>query len=198
MVKEKYNTLTSLIDIEKACKILLGALYRQDEMHPSDYVFKALNVDLQFLDPKGPEHGAIFNYIQAGNQGSVNFRTHKVNIFKIQRKGEADNYADFDTLPNQRLLYHGSSLFNFVGLLSNGMKIAPPEAPVTGYMFGKGLYFADMFSKSYQYSNGRNFVQGESSLLLLCDVALGNMKKLYQATNVEKLEHKFQSVRGVG
>lgn len=78
------------------------------------------------------------------------------------------------------------------------MKIAPPEAPVTGYMFGKGLYFADMFSKSYLYSNGRNFVQGESSLLLLCDVALGKMKKLYEATNVEKLEHQYQSVRGVG
>ena len=24
-----------------------------------------------------------------------------------------------------------------------GLRIAPPEAPVTGYMFGKGLYFAE-------------------------------------------------------
>lgn len=100
MVKEKYNTLTSLIDIEKASKILLGALYRQDEMHPSDYLFKALNVDLQYLDSNSPEHGAIFNYIQAGNQGNVNFKTHKVNIFKIQRKGEVENFSDFESLPN--------------------------------------------------------------------------------------------------
>jgi Poly(ADP-ribose) polymerase catalytic domain len=32
-----------------------------------------------------------------------------------------------------------------------GLRIAPPEAPVTGYMFGKGIYFADMVSKSANY-----------------------------------------------
>ena len=44
------------------------------------------------------------------------------------------------------------------------MRIAPPEAPVTGYMFGKGIYFADMVSKSANYcctnrtnNTGRNF-----------------------------------------
>ena len=30
------------------------------------------------------------------------------------------------------------------GILSTGLRIAPPEAPVTGYMFDKGVYFADM------------------------------------------------------
>ena len=30
------------------------------------------------------------------------------------------------------------------GILSEGLRIAPPEAPTTGYMFGKGVYFADM------------------------------------------------------
>ena len=48
------------------------------------------------------------------------------------------------------------------------MRIAPPEAPATGYMFGKGCYFADMFQKSMNYSSGI-----KSKLLLLCDVALG-------------------------
>ena len=31
------------------------------------------------------------------------------------------------------------------------MRIAPPEAPVTGYMFGKGVYFADCSSKCANY-----------------------------------------------
>lgn len=49
-----------------------------------------------------------------------------------------------------------------------GLRIAPPEAPVTGYMFGKGVYFADMFSKSANYcyaSRGAN-----DGVLLLCEV----------------------------
>ena len=36
----------------------------------------------------------------------------------------------------RRLLWHGSRLTNWVGILSEGLKIAPPEAPVTGYMVG--------------------------------------------------------------
>jgi hypothetical protein len=54
------------------------------------------------------------------------------------------------------------------------MRIAPPEAPATGYMFGKGLYFADMFSKSVAYATNHS-VGGSSgsTLLLLCEVALG-------------------------
>ena len=55
----------------------------------------------------------------------------------------------FKEVPNHYLLFHGSMMFNFIGILSQGLKIAPPEAPATGYMFGKGVYFADMFDKSF-------------------------------------------------
>lgn len=34
------------------------------------------------------------------------------------------------------LLWHGSRLSNWVGILSQGLRVAPPEAPVTGYMVG--------------------------------------------------------------
>lgn len=36
------------------------------------------------------------------------------------------------------------------GLLSQGVRIAPPEAPVTGYFLGKGAYFADCVTTSAQ------------------------------------------------
>jgi hypothetical protein len=42
-------------------------------------------------------------------------------------------------------------LLIFAGILSQGLRIAPPEAPSIGYMFGKGVYFADMVSKSANY-----------------------------------------------
>ena len=46
---------------------------------------------------------------------------------------------------NVQLLWHGSRMTNYAGILSSGLRIAPPEAPVTGYMFGKGIYLADTF-----------------------------------------------------
>lgn len=78
--------------------------------------------------------------------------THQVKVFKIEREGETEAAREIKDIGNRRLLYHGSSLFNFIGILSQGLRIAPPEAPTTGYMFGKGVYFADMFGKSYGYS----------------------------------------------
>ena len=94
---------------------------------------------------------------------------------------------------NRRLLFHGSGVTNFLGLLSQGMRIAPPEAPATGYMFGKGCYFADMMEKSMSYAAGY-----KNKYLLLCDVALGKAKKLFRAENVERLDSNFHSVRGCG
>lgn len=43
----------------------------------------------------------------------------------------------------------------------------------TGYMFGKGVYFADMVSKSANYCRVNK--SSPVGLLMLCEVALGNM-----------------------
>ena len=56
------------------------------------------------------------------------------------------------------LLWHGSRLTNWVGIISQGLRIAPPEAPVTGYMV---CYFYSQcvitfwnISMEYKYSFG--------------------------------------------
>lgn len=64
-------------------------------------------------------------------------------------------------------------------------------------MFGKGVYFADMSSKSANYC----FTSRESStgILLLCEVALGGMNEKYHADyyagNLPPGKH---STKGVG
>jgi poly [ADP-ribose] polymerase len=64
-------------------------------------------------------------------------------------------------------------------------------------MFGKGVYFADMSSKSANYC----FTSATSStgILLLCEVALGNMNEKfhadYYASNLPPDKH---STKGIG
>lgn len=67
-------------------------------------------------------------------------------IFRIERSGENERFDKSFAGPprDRRLLWHGSRCTNFGGILSQGLRIAPPEAPVSGYMFGKGIYLADM------------------------------------------------------
>ncbi len=51
-----------------------------------------------------------------------------------------------------------------------GLRIAPPEAPISGFMFGKGVYFADMFSKSANYCCASEACK--SGVMLLCEVCM--------------------------
>ncbi|SLM34132.1 poly-ribose polymerase [Lasallia pustulata] len=51
------------------------------------------------------------------------------------------------------------------------LRIAPPEAPVSGYAFGKGIYMADISTKSANYCFAHS--SGNIGLLLLCEAELG-------------------------
>lgn len=64
-------------------------------------------------------------------------------------------------------------------------------------MFGKGIYFADIVSKSANYSASGLF--DSTGLLLLCDVALGKSKISLYASDCSKLLNEDEhSVKGCG
>ncbi len=124
-----------------------------------------------------------------------NFSLEIQDIFKVSREQEDRRFRS--DIGNSMLLWHGSRVSNFAGILSQGLRIAPPEAPVTGYMFGKGIYFADMVSKSANYCCASS--SGNTGLLLLCRVALGNPRKLFRADpNASNLPPGHNSTKGVG
>lgn len=58
-----------------------------------------------------------------------------------------------------------------MGILSQGLRIAPPEAPHHGYAYGKGLYFANCFTTSACYCSGPD----NTRCILLNKVALGKV-----------------------
>eukprot|EP00494_Astrolonche_serrata_P024232 UN24490 len=119
-----------------------------------------------------------------------------MNMFQVARNGDSQRHEPFTRLHNRRLLWHGSRMSNFVGILSQGLRIAPPEAPKTGYMFGKGLYFADLCSKSANYSYATP--ENPYGLLILADVALGEMYPLQEAEYIEQAPKYYHSVWGQG
>lgn len=106
------------------------------------------------------------------------------------------------------LLWHGTRGENLIGILQTGFRIAPADSKRTGTMFGEGIYFADMFNKSYQYSNTSNYHMYNRSIknmkpakkyMFLCEVALGKMKKLLNAKPITDIPNQeYQSVMGYG
>ena len=127
---------------------------------------------------------------------AISINSSKVEeIFRIERNGEFDrfNKSPYAKLKgDRRLLWHGSRCTNFGGILSQGLRIAPPEAPVNGYMFGKGVYLADISSKSAGYCQYQT--SGGIGLLLLCEAELG--KPILELTNAEYTAGELAKEKG--
>eukprot|EP00928_Gymnodinium_smaydae_P057765 TRINITY_DN40989_c0_g1_i1.p1 TRINITY_DN40989_c0_g1~~TRINITY_DN40989_c0_g1_i1.p1 ORF type:complete len:493 (+),score=28.09 TRINITY_DN40989_c0_g1_i1:41-1519(+) len=70
-------------------------------------------------------------------------------------------------------LFHGSNMTAIRSIIQDGFRL-----PTMAGMFGKGIYFADTPLKSWQYS-----AKKKGTLMLLCDVALGNEKKVKHAAS---------------
>jgi len=189
-VKAKLELLESLRDIQIAHK--LKDQKEEGVENPIDANYKKLNCDFEVVDPKSKEYKIIDDYINNTKQYS---NVELVHAFRINRHGEKERYTS--DIGNKMLLWHGSRLTNFVGILSQGLRIAPPEAPSTGYRFGKGIYLADMFQKSHGYcfSGGS---KGTFSILL-CEAALGNMNELlHDDFNASKLPPGKHSTKALG
>ncbi|KAJ5371769.1 hypothetical protein N7517_003775 [Penicillium concentricum] len=174
-IKKEIDLLEALTDMDVANEIMVSS--KQDnDIHPLDRQFQSLGMkEMTELDPKSTEFTELESYLQ-NSRGETHDMSYKVvNIFRIERQGENDrfNASPYANIPNsdRRLLWHGSRSTNFGGILSQGLRIAPPEAPVNGYMFGKGVYLADISSKSANYCCPYN--SSGMGLLLLCDAELG-------------------------
>ena len=74
------------------------------------------------------------------------------------------------------------------------MRIAPPSAPISGYMFGKGAYFADMSSKSANYC--RPSAAAPFGILVLAEVALGEQPPLQLVSSSYTAGEEARAVPG--
>lgn len=190
-VKIKLDLLEALGDIQIAVK----ALQEEEESleHPIDKHYKTLHCALKPLDHEHNDFKMISKYLKNTHASTHNqYDMELLDVFALEHEKK-----DFTDVGNRMLLWHGSRLTNWVGILSQGLRIAPPEAPVTGYMFGKGIYFADMSSKSVNYcfaTRSKNV-----GILLLSEVSLGKSNELLAADyTADKLPSDCQSVKGMG
>jgi len=182
-LKREIELLESLSDMKDAAAILKSTLKEKSDVHQLDRQFQGLNMnEMSPLEPASREFSELSDYLN-NSKGATHHMSYKVeDIFRIERQGELERFekSEYSKVSrNRRLLWHGSRVTNFGGILGQGLRIAPPEAPVSGYMFGKGIYLADMSSKSAGYCSASS--SDNTALLLLCEAELGN--PMYELTN---------------
>ena len=180
-VKEKIDMISTLSDMKITLKILENVdedkeeYENQEEKQLNDY-YKQLNCDIKPISKDDKIYSTLNTYLTAkvntdnnNNEYYSYYGSNNLSLLKayeLNRNGEEKKFKDYG---NKKLLWHGSRMTNFVGILSQGLRIAPPEAPSSGYLYGKGVYFADMAKKSSYYCYPVNNI----ALILLGEVSLG-------------------------
>ncbi|TQE13755.1 hypothetical protein C1H46_000762 [Malus baccata] len=193
--KSKVKMLEALQDIEIASR-LVG--FDADSDDSLDEKYKKLRCDIDPIPHDSEDYQLIEKYLLTTHAPThTDWSLELEEVFALEREGEFNKFAPYwKKLKNKMLLWHGSRFTNFVGILSQGLRIAPPEAPATGYMFGKGIYFADLVSKSaqYCYTDKKNPV----GLMLLSEVALGEVYEHKKAAYMDKPPKGKHSTKGLG
>jgi len=190
-VKKKMEMLNALADIEIATKILKETGSSDSTENHLDLHYKKLKCDIEPLEKNSDEFQLIQTYVKNTHQGQVPVVDE---VYKLVREGEDDRYKTKKSLGNEMMLWHGSRLTNYVGIISQGLRIAPPEAPKSGYRFGKGIYFADMMSLSSKYCRSGN----DDFAMLLGHVALGVTADLTKDQYMEKPLPNTHSTKALG
>lgn len=134
LVRKEIELLEALADMKDATTIMKSEVDELNRVHPLDRQFLGLGLnEMTPLDPTSNEFQLLDIYLN-GTRGYTHDANYEIeNIFRIERKGERERFEKSvfaESVQDRRLLWHGSRVTNFGGILSQGLRIAPPEAPV--------------------------------------------------------------------
>jgi len=145
-----------------------------------DQKYRALGCELAFLEHDSKDYRALADYVV---KSQVKHQHIKVqNIYTLKRPGEHPAFRG--DLGNERQLFHGSRIKNWVGILSRG--ILMPKIVVSmgvnrtdaGWL-GNGMYFGDAACTAAFYTTpGKK----QTRFMAIARVALGKTKDYTKIT----------------
>ncbi|PIN11116.1 NAD+ ADP-ribosyltransferase Parp [Handroanthus impetiginosus] len=193
--KLKVKMLEALQDIEIASR-LVG--FDADSDESIDEKYKKLRCHISPLSHDSEDFQLIEKYLHTTHAPThTDWALELEEVFSLERAGEMDRYAPYRAkLNNKMLLWHDK------GVLENGPILNEVFGYLTLYLdlkyggFGKGVYFADLVSKSAQYCfTDRNNPVG---LMLVSEVALGEVYELTKSQYMDKPPKGKHSTKGLG
>ena len=161
---EQINQCSRLLETLENIEIA-GTILQQNNTDLD--VYNSLGLTLTPME-QDDEFDLIKRYISMTHGKTHKYNLEVVSAFKVAK--DADN-TTFDAMPNHCLLFHGSRMANFIGILSEGLRIPRNDQVLNGSTLGNGIYFADSVTKSYNYTYSSE--TDNMGFILICEVALG-------------------------
>lgn len=173
---EKQETLQLMRDMLKVNGDA-GSVLFDDEI---DAKYRALQCEVAHVSPSSSMFRELADVVV---KSQIKTRSVCVkSVFQLKRPGEWSSYAD--SLHNQRHLFHGSRIKNWVGILSRGILMPKIVVSMGGQRtdagwLGNGIYFGDAACTSAYYTSpGKRGTR----VMAIARVALGDMKPYTRIT----------------
>lgn len=109
--------LDSLLELEIAYNLMKSS----GSEHTVDSYYRQLNTEIDVVDRNSEEFAIIEQYVK--NTHAETHRNYTLvieEVFTIKRQGEHKRFKPFKKLHNHKLLWHGSRVTNYAGILSQG------------------------------------------------------------------------------
>lgn len=192
------NTVEKADSEEELLQLMRDVYHVQKDLESEvDRKYRALGARLDVVERDDPDYARVEKKILATQSHRHYFKLKVNRVFRACLPDERTRYErEGQGVGNVQELFHGTKNSNMVGILSRGLLIAPKNVPVTDYMFGKGIYFADQSTKSAQYSLMWANNRRSMGYLFLADVALGKVKKETGPQYREEAPNGHHSVQG--
>jgi poly [ADP-ribose] polymerase len=174
--REKQETLQLMKDMLSVNGEGGGVLYHAQV----DEEYRALGCTIEHLPPKSDDHQEIKEHVEKSQVKTKNIKVK--NVFLVRRPAEWSGFAKH--INNQQLLFHGSGIHNWVGILSRGILLPKMVVRMGGGRtdegwLGHGIYFGDAACTSAAYAcPGKK----GTCFLAVARVALGKVKDFYEIT----------------
>lgn len=156
-----------LIDVMKNTKIANQIIKKSPNIST---IYEGIDADITWCsDPA--QRVMIADFVMGTKAKTHQYDLEVLEIFCVNKYVKDPGNLFYST-SNHMLLAHGSRMSNFMGILSTGLRVPASNQVSNGSTLGRGIYFADVISKSFNYCNARD--TENIGFVLICEVALGD------------------------
>jgi poly [ADP-ribose] polymerase len=210
--KPLINAYKSLLKCYELCQVLRDIIMIGEETNWNlrtsvQSIYRSIGTFISKIDSNHDDYESLSSLLLDSFDASELKHHSEVEVLSIYEIARPNEQFSFNksNLDNIKLLFHGSRVENFVGILSRGL-LLPKFHNSDGLeieldrtdigMLGAGVYFSDSLCTSLKYAHKSNSKQ--TSLVAVCEVALG---KCYDTReyhfDFKQPPQGFDSVHGV-
>jgi predicted DNA-binding WGR domain protein len=203
MIDKYRQNLDDLMNIVVGVQIVNNVKTNEN---PLDAIYADINTTITPLRKNTKMWNEIDKYIINTHGETHGSKLRLIDIYEIQQAGKQKEFDEYcKDIGNRMLLFHGSQQCCILSIFKNDFYLDPtrlndPRIQIAGKLLGYGVYFADMATKSFNYTRAQ--ATNNIGFLILAEVAVGNISKKnnpdYGITKESLAKEKCHSALGLG